>query len=103
MRNVNTFPPILSMKIVLLFYVVYTQLCTLSEYCYVAGYDTSIFRRIAPAPPPARKKNAAIPVAAFSKMRYLDLMYSSIALAAFLPAPIARMTVAAPVTASPPA
>ena len=33
----------------------------------------------------------------------LLLMYSSIALAAVLPAPIARITVAAPVTASPPA
>jgi isochorismate hydrolase len=34
---------------------------------------------------------------------YFLLMYSSIALAAVLPAPIARITVAAPVTASPPA
>ena len=34
---------------------------------------------------------------------FLFLMYSSIAAAARLPAPIARMTVAAPVTASPPA
>ena len=34
---------------------------------------------------------------------YLFCMYSSIAAAAFLPAPIARITVAAPVTASPPA
>ena len=34
---------------------------------------------------------------------YLDKIYSSIAFAAVLPAPIARITVAAPVTASPPA
>ncbi len=34
---------------------------------------------------------------------YLEEIYSSIALAAVLPAPIARITVAAPVTASPPA
>ena len=34
---------------------------------------------------------------------FLFLMYSSIAAAARLPAPIARITVAAPVTASPPA
>ena len=33
----------------------------------------------------------------------LFFMYSCIALAAFLPAPIADITVAAPVTASPPA
>jgi hypothetical protein len=40
---------------------------------------------------------------AFSNETYLLLRYSSIALAATLPAPIAEMTVAAPVTASPPA
>ena len=34
---------------------------------------------------------------------FFDLMYSSIAEAAFFPAPIASITVAAPVTASPPA
>ena len=34
---------------------------------------------------------------------YLFIIYSSIAAAAVLPAPIARITVAAPVTASPPA
>ena len=34
---------------------------------------------------------------------YLFCIYASIAAAAFLPAPIARITVAAPVTASPPA
>ena len=34
---------------------------------------------------------------------YLFFRYSSIAAAAFLPAPMARITVAAPVTASPPA
>ncbi len=34
---------------------------------------------------------------------YLFMRYSSMAAAAFLPAPIARITVAAPVTASPPA
>lgn len=38
-----------------------------------------------------------------SKNYLLFLMYSSIAFAACLPAPIARITVAAPVTASPPA
>ncbi len=34
---------------------------------------------------------------------YLFFKYSSIAAAAFFPAPMARITVAAPVTASPPA
>ena len=34
---------------------------------------------------------------------FFPWMYSSMAVAAFLPAPMARMTVAAPVTASPPA
>ena len=37
------------------------------------------------------------------KKDYLFFRYSSMAAAAFLPAPIARITVAAPVTASPPA
>lgn len=36
-------------------------------------------------------------------LNYLFDKYSSIAAAAFLPAPIASITVAAPVTASPPA
>ena len=40
---------------------------------------------------------------AYIRMAYKLLMYLSIAAAAFLPAPIARITVAAPVTASPPA
>ena len=34
---------------------------------------------------------------------YMDLRYSSVAFAAILPAPIAEITVDAPVTASPPA
>ena len=34
---------------------------------------------------------------------FFDIIYSSMAFAAVLPAPIARITVAAPVTASPPA
>ena len=38
-----------------------------------------------------------------AKTNYFALMYSSMLFAAVLPAPIARITVAAPVTASPPA
>ncbi len=39
----------------------------------------------------------------FVYKHYLDDKYSSMAMAAILPAPIAEITVAAPVTASPPA
>ena len=48
---------------------------------------------------PARTK----PSAPVGSLPYLLLMYSSMDLAALLPAPMARMTVAAPVAASPPA
>ncbi len=42
-------------------------------------------------------------ISLFRPAVYALLRYSSMAAAAFLPAPIARITVAAPVTASPPA
>ncbi len=43
------------------------------------------------------------PISFFVENQFLPLRYSSIAFAAVLPAPIAEITVAAPVTASPPA
>ncbi len=56
---------------------------------------TGILKRISKAAP--RKGTPS------NSPNYFDLMYSSMALAALRPAPMARITVAAPVTASPPA
>ncbi len=54
--------------------------------------------RLCESPEPGQRSGVPLfPHACFSRM------YASIALAACLPAPMARMTVAAPVTASPPA
>ena len=63
--------------------------------------SSGVFR---PAFPSFHKKAAVLKTAAFSRgLIYFLLRASSMALAAVLPAPMARMTVAAPVTASPPA
>lgn len=54
------------------------------------------------APPSSGKARPLLFLAGETQL-FFPCMYSSMAVAAFLPAPMARMTVAAPVTASPPA
>ena len=72
------------------------------------GLDESCAKRVATEgdsgnPFPVPHRGCPVGTGGEVYLSYLELRYSSIAAAALRPAPIARITVAAPVTASPPA
>lgn len=83
------------------------QLTLLSLFSPFWGTAWDYWRWPIPSPPMAAAHKKTLRKYSFRSVflcyAYVLWRYSSMAFAAFLPAPIARMTVAAPVTASPPA